>query len=254
MSYKKFSKVKLVGIAGAVPDVIKTNQALNGETSEIQKTAKIVGIKSRQVASDNICTSDLCYSAADKLLNTLKWERDSIDALIFLSQTPDYLLPATSCVLQARLNLSNSCAAFDMSLGCSGYIYGLLVAYSLISANGIRRVLLLVGDTISKVISPHDVPANILFGDAGTATAIEYDENTNDSFITVSTDGSGANSIIIEAGGFRKPKSLQTNTRKPHLKDNVLRSEEELFIDGSAVFSFTLSRVPKSILDLLLLM
>ena len=251
MSYRKFTNIRLAGVSAAVPGNLKTNQEMYGDSHEAKKIAGVVGIKSRYVSSNDVCTSDLCFEAADQLLDKLGWERDSVDALIFLSQTPDYLLPATSCVLQKRLNLSINCAAFDMSLGCSGYIYGLLVAYGLIAPQGIRRVLLLVGDTISKVISPDDMPANILFGDAGTATAIEFDEDAADSFIVVGTDGKGSDSLIIEAGGFRKPKSISTSERKSHVKDKVLRTDEELYMDGSAVFSFTLSQVPGLISNLL---
>lgn len=251
MSYRQFSQIKLRGVAAAIPDQVITNQDLAGNVAEINKTAGVVGINSRHITSEACCTSDLCFAAAEKLLDELGWERGSVDALIFLSQTPDYVLPATSCVLQKRLNLSTHCAAFDMTLGCSGYIYGLLVAHGLIAKNGIRRVLLLVGDTISKVISPEDLPANVLFGDAGTATAIEYDESAVNTYISVGTDGAGATSLIIEAGGFRKPRSTETAIRKAHPKDKVIRSEQELFMDGSAVFSFTLAKVPPLVKDIL---
>lgn len=174
-----------------------------------------------------------------------------MNALIFVSQTPDYVLPATSCVLQNRLGLSTHCAAFDLNLGCSGYIYGLLSAFGLISENGIKRVLLLVGDTVSKMVSPNDIPANILFGDAGTATAIEFDSKAEASYFNLGSDGSGEKSLIVEAGGFRKPASEQTKIRKSHAKDHVIRSDEDLFVDGSAVFSFTLQRVPEIIHQLL---
>lgn len=251
MSYRQFKNIKLVGVSGAVPARSKSNKDIHGDLLEIEKTAEIVGVKSRYVCPDDICASDLCYFAAERLLDEIRWDRDSVDALIFLSQTHDYLLPATSCVLQKKLNLSVTCATFDMSLGCSGYIYGLLVAYSLIAETGIRRVLLLVGDTISKILSPYDMPANVLFGDAGTASAIEFDKDSVDSFITVGTDGAGFSSLIVEVGGFRKQKSTYTGIRKPGPKDKILRSEEELFMDGSAVFSFALSKVTPLVKNLL---
>lgn len=251
MATRIFKDVSIRGVASAVPSNIHSNQDINGSMEEIAKIASTVGIEQRHTATNSICTSDLCYAAANKLLSELNWDRDSVDALIFLSQTPDYTLPATSCILQNRLGLATSCAAFDMSLGCSGYVYGLMTAFGLISGEGIKRVLLLVGDTISKVISPEDVPANILFGDAGTATAIEFDKSAKPSYFTLGTDGSGANSLIIEAGGFRKPSSDLTKISKNHPKDQVMRSEEDLFMDGTAVFSFTLSTIPKAIEELL---
>lgn len=244
MAVRTFHSIAVRGVAAAVPGYTRNNELIEGEQKEIDKLAKLVGVKNRYITTPELCSSDLCYAAAENLLAELAWDKNSVDALIFLSQTPDYILPATSCVLQSRLNLSVNCAAFDMSLGCSGYIYGLLTAYSLISEKGIKRVLLLVGDTISKLISPHDMPANILFGDAGSATAIEFDSTTGSSYFSVGTDGRGAASLIVEAGGFRKESNDETKRRTHHQKDNVLRSKDELFMDGSAVFSFTLTRVP----------
>ncbi len=239
------------GVAASVPDNPISNLVLEKNHDDIGKTSSAVGIDNRYVTSSDICTSDLCLAAANRLLDELGWDRKSVDGLIFLSQTGDYILPATSCVLQYKLGLNSHCLAFDMALGCSGYVYGLLTTFSLIRARGLKRIILLAGDTISKVISPNDMPANVLFGDAGTATAIEFDEEAEDSYFSVGTDGSGYESLIIEAGGFRKPKSNHTNLRKEHNKDKVIRSEEELFMDGSAVFSFALSRVPESIKNLL---
>ncbi len=253
MASRKFENVSIRGIAGAVPESIRTNQDILGDAKEIQKTAKTVGIKQRHIADETLCTSDLCYAAANQLLNDLNWERESVDVLIFLSQTPDYVLPATSCLLQHRLGLSKQCAAFDMVLGCSGYIYGLLNAFSLISETGIKRVLLLVGDTVSKLISPDDVASNVLFGDAGTATAIEWDAKAEPSYFVLGTDGGGANALMIEAGGFRKPTTEVTRARKRHPKDNIIRSEEELFMDGATVFGFTLSCVPQTVNTLMTL-
>lgn len=251
MAIRTFNNIAVRGIAASVPEGTRTNESLSGDMREIRKTSSTVGIDYRHVADENTCTSDLCFEAATQLLQDLSWDKQSVDAVIFLSQTPDYILPATSCILQHKLGLSTNCIAFDMSLGCSGYIYGLLTAFGLVSKNQVKRVLLLVGDTISKVISPHDMPANVLFGDAGTATAIEYDETASTSTFVLGTDGSGAESLIIEGGGFRKPSSSATRVRKEHAKDHVLRTEEELFMDGSAVFSFTLSRVPESVDKLL---
>lgn len=251
MASRIFEKVAIRGISASVPDKILRNETISGDKAEVHKVAKTIGILKRHIADATLCTSDLCYEAANQLLKHLDWEKNSVDALIFVSQTPDYVLPATSCVLQNRLGLSTHCATFDINLGCSGYIYGLLSAFSLISETGIKRVLLLVGDTVSKMVSPNDIPANILFGDAGTATAIEFDSEAEASYFILGTDGSGEKSLIVEAGGFRKPTSEQTKIRKNHPKDQIIRSDEELFIDGSAVFSFTLQRVPETIHHLL---
>lgn len=244
MGFRKLQHARVVGVAAAVPDNVRSNDDLEGDPVEIARTAKLCGIEARYVAPDGMCASDLCQRAAEDLLKGIGWKRDSIDLLIFLSQTPDYVVPATSCVLQHRLGLSPQCAAFDMSLGCSGYLYGLMVAFGMVAPQGIRRVLLLVGDTPSKMVSPHDVAANVLFGDAGSATAIEYDESAGESYFVAGTDGVGGRSLIIPAGGFRTPCNADTARRKPHPVDRVLRSEEDLYMDGSAVFSLTLNHVP----------
>ncbi len=138
-----------------------------------------------------------------KIKNELGWEPDSVDALIFVSQTPDYLLPATSCTLHRRLGLSKHCMAFDIILGCSGYVYGLFVACRLVAGVGVRRLLLLVGDTITRIVSPQDRSSAMLFGDAGTATAIERNESAGEMLFELGTDGSGQNELIVPAGGFR---------------------------------------------------
>ena len=201
------------------------------------------------MVSAGVCTSDLCEAAARKLLAALNWTPDSVDALIFVSQTPDYLLPATSCSLHGRLRLSKQCAAFDLNLGCSGYVYGLWIASQLV-VGGLKRVLLLVGDTISRIVSPLDRSAVPLFGDAGTATALERDENNMPWVFELGTDGSGQEHLIVPAGGFRHPRTSTTSLRTKREGGNI-RSDEDLFMDGAEVFSFTLKVVPplfKSIL------
>lgn len=244
MGYRQFRHARIVGVSAAVPRNVRLNEDLAGDPMEVGRTTRLCGIEARHVAPYEVCASDLCFTAANDLLDGIGWARDSVDMLIFLSQTPDYVVPATSCVLQHRLGLSSHCASFDMSLGCSGYIYGLMVAFGMVAPTGIRRVLLLVGDTPSKLISPHDIPANVLFGDAGTATAIEYHQDTGDSFFFAGTNGTGSKSLIIPAGGFRTPRNSESSVRRPHPGDQVLRSDEELYMDGSAVFSLTLNHVP----------
>src|SRR5437868_13008958 len=129
MGYRRFEHARIAGVSAAVPSQVRLNDDLPGDSTEIGRTAKLCGIEARHVAPDGVCASDLCFTAANHLLDGLGWARESIDMLIFLSQTPDYIVPATSCVLQHRLGLSQRCASFDMSLGCSGYIYGLMVAF-----------------------------------------------------------------------------------------------------------------------------
>ena len=203
--------------------------------------SKMTGIQSRPVTDDQTCTSDLCYCAAEKLLASLDVSPDSIDALIFISQTPDYILPPTSHILQARLGLATDAAVFDVNLGCSGYTYGLWLASSLLQGQ-INRVLLLVGDTCSKFTSDQDRSTFPLFGDAAAATIIEKDNEAGSAHFVLGSDGAGGENLIIKAGGFRDPR------RGPALEriegtDGNSRRDDELFMNGQEVFTFTLKRV-----------
>jgi 3-oxoacyl-[acyl-carrier-protein] synthase-3 len=175
------------------------------------------------------------------LLDELGWERESIEALILVTQTPDHFMPATSCILQSRLGLSKRCAAFDVNQSCAGYVYGLWIASSL--TRSCRRVLLLVGDTISRVVSPQDRTVTSLFGDAGTATALEQDETAPPMTFELGSDGSGACNLTVPAGAFRIPSTAATRERTERDGGN-LRADADLFMDGAEVFTFALREAP----------
>ncbi|HHR5883327.1 TPA: ketoacyl-ACP synthase III [Providencia alcalifaciens] len=225
------NNVKIKGISSTVPsnEVNNTDFVQFYGEKETLKLIDSIGVKHRFITSDEIKSSDLCFDAANRLIDTLAWDRNEIGAVIFVSQTPDYQLPATACILQNKLGLSNHTLAFDINMGCSGYIYGLQVASSLVS-NGIKKVLLLVGDTISKLIKKGDRSTELLFGDAGSATAIEYDEKNTITF-ELGSDGSGWENIVA-----------RQQIVSPTLNGN---NYAYLEMNGSEVFSFTLSRVPK---------
>ena len=202
-----FENISIKGLVSCFPKRRVENVSLYatfGE-NEINKMSKMTGIQSRPVTDDETCTSDLCYCAANKLLASLEISPDSIDALIFISQTPDYILPPTSYVLHERLGLSSEAAVFDVNLGCSGYTYGLWLASSLLQGQ-IRRVLLLVGDTCSKFTSDQDRSTFPLFGDAAAATIVEKDSNSGPAQFVMGSDGAGASNLIIKAGGVRDPR------------------------------------------------
>jgi 3-oxoacyl-[acyl-carrier-protein] synthase-3 len=204
------------------------------EASEIRKITTMAGIKSRRVADDDVCTSDLCTAAGQALLKRLDWDPATVDAVILVTQTPDYVMPSTSCVIQRRLGIPDTCAAFDVGLGCSAYVYGLWLANSLLASGGCRRVLLLTGETPSKFVDPKDRTTALLFGDAGSATALEAaDEGreTSHAYYVMMSDGGGANHLIIPGGMFRN--------RFPEA-----RSEYCVHMDGVQVFDFTRTRVP----------
>jgi 3-oxoacyl-[acyl-carrier-protein] synthase-3 len=205
------------------------------------------GVERKRKAPADTCTSDLCIAAAEQLIKDLQWNKEDIDILIFVSQTPDYVLPATACVIQERLGLSTDCYAMDISLGCSGWVYGLQVVSSLLqSLDKKGKALLLVGDTILKFCSETDKSTYPLFGDAGTATALEYNENTGEMYFDMHTDGSGYKAIIIEDGGFRKQvteSSFAMHNRGEGISSNNL----QLSLDGMDVFSFGIQRAPQSV-------
>ncbi|MEN6314691.1 MAG: ketoacyl-ACP synthase III [Clostridiaceae bacterium] len=231
------SNVEIKGVACAVPERIVKNEDYNsvfGEES-VQKFINVTGVRTRHVALDEQCTSDLCYVAATRLMEKLNWERSSIDALILITQTPDFAVPATACVLQHRLGLSEDCIAFDVNLGCSAYVYGIWLAATMISNRNLNRVLLLVGDTSNFGINQNDSATAMIFGDGGTATALEKSEGKDIKYF-LKTKGSGYKYIMVPSGHARSRSKIAADA-----------SEYELAMDGSAVFSFTISDVPRSV-------
>jgi 3-oxoacyl-[acyl-carrier-protein] synthase-3 len=243
MAKGEIAGVRIAGIASAVP--IQAHGLENLEFIDPEQALKIsanVGVKTRRIAPPSVCASDLCYAAAARLMRDLDWAPGEIAGLIFITQTPDYPLPATSHVLQARLGLPTSCYVFDINLGCSGFVYGLWIAASLMQ-NVKGKTLLLVGDTASRPISPQDQSVAPLFGDAGTATALEPSADATPMFFELGADGSGAQSLIIPAGGCRHPRDASTSVRTLREGQNI-RSDEDVFMDGAEVFTFTLQRVP----------
>jgi len=239
--------VRAAGIASAVPESVMTPRetaVLAGvEPADADKIGVSTGVLRRHVAPPWMCTSDMCFAAAEKLLGDLGWERDSVDVLIFVSQTPDYRLPATSCVLHQRLGLSKECAALDVSLGCSGYIYGLWLLSTLVASGQARRALLLVGETASVGSAPTDRAVVFLFGDAGTATALERDDSAPPMHFNLGTDGSGHPFIMVPGGAFRNPPTAETLQRTP-CEDGVERCALDGRMNGPEVFAFTLREVP----------
>ncbi len=231
------NNVEIKGIACAVPNNIKRSEEyynIFGEES-VRKFVNMTGVKKRHVALDEQCASDLCYAAATKLLSKLDWEPSSIDALVMITQTPDYAVPATACVLQHRLGLSENCIAFDVNLGCSAYVYGVWLAATMISTPNVSRVLLLCGDTSNFGINQNDSATAMIFGDGGTATALEKSVGKSMKYF-LNTKGSGFKNIMVPAGHARSRS-----------KTNLEGSEYELAMNGSDVFSFTISDVPRTL-------
>ena len=251
MANFSIKNVAIKGISACVPKNIESNINYPYLTcDEIEKFISATGVEQRRIAPPDVCASDLCHVAADKLLNDLQWDRNSIDVLVFVSQTPDYLLPTTSTILQDRLNLSTQCVCFDIPLGCSGYVYGLSVITAMMSASGLKRGLLLVGDTLSKLVSPTDKSTAPLFGDGGTATALEIGETESPMLFNLGTDGAGYKAIIIPDGGCRNLAKTASFISKTY-EEGVERNDYQMALDGMEVFSFGITQAPKTVNSLL---
>ena len=248
MSIATYSNVGISGISGIVPRAVVENHHFTDifTVQELENTIKTTGITQRRIVEESICSSDLCYEAAEQLITEMSIDRASIDLLIFLSQTPDYRQPATAPLLQHRLGLSKATGAFDINLACSGYVYGLATSFAFASQHGLKRILLLVGETMSKMISRKDRATSLLFGDGGTATLIEKGDKFGSSYFSLNSDGSGEDALKIPGGGYRHPSSPHTLKEKTY-EDGSLRSDEQLFMDGIEVFNFTMREIPRDI-------
>jgi 3-oxoacyl-[acyl-carrier-protein] synthase-3 len=248
MAFLSIPGVEIKGIATCVPKEVKTVKNSAGLTEdEAFKLSNSTGIYERRVAAAAITTSDLCQAAAEKLIAALNWNKEDIDALVFVTQTPDYQLPATAPILQHKLGLGQQCLALDISLGCSGYIYGLSVIAALVSAGKIKKALLLVGDTISKICSVTDKSTYPLFGDAGTATALGYNEHAPAIKFNLQSDGEGYKAIIVNDGGARSPYSSGSAV----YNQATFRNGAQLVLEGMDIFSFGISKGPEVVKNLL---
>ncbi len=251
MATIKFHDVGIRAISACVPREIARNRDLVDliPAEEIEKTIQNIGIEERRIADKDVCSSDLCFKAARKLMDDNDIAPESIQALIFVSQTPDYHQPATAPILQDRLGLPKTTLAFDVNLACSGYVYGLSIAYSFAMQSGVDRVLLLVGETMSKIVSRHDKVNTPLFGDAGTATLIEKGEY-GEAMFSLNADGSGAEVMMVPYGGFRNP-SCEEGLMEVTDEAGDRRTGEQFRMDGMDVFNFGMREEPKDIKKLL---
>jgi 3-oxoacyl-[acyl-carrier-protein] synthase-3 len=233
MSRSSIEGFRIAGVATCVPARVENNLAddLGFDPDEVRKVVQMAGVRERRVVEPGVTSADLCFEAAESLLERLGWERESVTGLIFVTQSPDYFLPSTACLLHLWLGLSDECAAFDLGLGCSGYPYGLYLAASMLRAGGHQRILMLHGETPSRFVAPDDQATRLLFSDAGSATALELVPDAPAQHFCLNTDGSGYAGLIIRGGAFR---------------DRTPADPRELFLrmDGAGIFNFTIKRVP----------
>ena len=250
MAIFTFEKVGITALAACVPRHIVDNYKYDLDVwpeDEVRQVVDKVGVFERRFADENTCSSDLCYAAAERLFEDNQIDREEIDLLVFLSQTPDYRMPATSILLQDRLGLPMSTMAFDISLGCSGFISALSIVYAMMQNHGFRKALLLDGETRSKVYSRKDRREAFIFGDAGVAALIERDERFGTSHFSINSDGSRGNLIMIPGGGYRKMSSVETLRERVVDKYGNIRTDEQGYMNGADVFNFVIVEVPKDI-------
>lgn len=237
--------VKLETLSAIIAgNCVPIEERLKGIVSakKITRLKQSIGFEAFSVADENTCTSDFCVVAAEKIFESVNISRQEIGALIFVTQTPDYVLPATSYILQQRLNLPREIATFDVGLGCSGFVYGLYIGASLLQNLPSDKVLLLCGDTDTKNIFHDDVNGLSIFGDAGTAAVISK-SNGQQMYFNLQTFGEFADSIIMRRGAYRNPLIVNRNTL--NLRENFGE------MDGAAVLDFSIKYVPPNITALM---
>ena len=235
------------------PDTV-TNEQLAKEYPEwdLDGIFAKTGVRARRICSTDHTALDMAEKATQILLNRNSGFSGKIDYLIYCTQSPDHFLPSGACILQSRLNLSINTAAFDFNLGCSGYIYGLALSKSLIVSEMAKNILLVTGDVYSRYIHPADRTNRVLFGDAASATLVVSEKNGGKGLgnFLLRTDGKGAKNLIVPAGALRLPSSIETAVETT---DSVgcVRSQDNLFMDGTEIFTFAMLRVPQILKELL---
>ena len=249
MAIIQYEGVGIAAMSAAVPRQVIINREYTDVFSQEEANAIVdkTGIEQRRFADANTCSSDLCFAAAEKLFEDNHINREEVDILVFISQTPDYRMPATSVTLQHRLGLPKSTIAFDINLGCSAFLYGLSVVYGMMERSNLKKALLLDGETRSKVYSPRDRRSAFLFGDGGIAALIERDAKYGRSTFSLNSDGSRADLIMIPAGGYRKMSSMETVVERVVDEYGNMRSEEQGYMRGGDVFNFVIREIPRDI-------
>lgn len=252
MAFLKVENVAIRGISACVPPKVEENRDIPFYTQEeAEKVIDSTGVERKHIVSDGITASDLCLKACEKLLDELGWERESIDLICNVTQTSDYTNHPNVFVLHEKLGLKNDCMSLDLYHGCPGWVIGLSSVASLVSHGTIKRALLLDGDNITSVQYGQDRESRPLFGDAGTATAIEFDENATPMFFQTGTNSVDGVALIHKKGGMREPHTLKSYQQELGMLSGELSTEGvEDLMDGMSVFSFGITMPPKSLKQL----
>lgn len=251
MAFWNIKNVSLRGVTGTVPNhPMKSAELPIFNQEEADTFDKTVGILSRYIAPEDVCASDLCQDAGERLLAAMGWEKETIDVLLFVSVTGDYKTPPTSAILQDRMGLPNATFVLDVPMGCCGCIYGITVAGNLLSAGTAKRALVLVGDTAMRMGSTKDKSRMPLFGDSGTAMALEFDPSAEDIVIEMNTLGSGYQALMTPHGGYRHPVTKESFEYED-FGNGIIRAPKDALINGMDVFSFAISKPPISVKNMM---
>lgn len=251
MACFKFENVGIRAISATVPkNIIKTKELTDFPLEAIEKFIETTGVEERRFTDINQCTSDLCFNSANQIFDMTDISKDDIDVLLFISQTPDYKTPGTSAILQDRLGLPKSILTYDLNMACQGFLYGLFFAETLLQLPNIQNVLILAGDTLSKVVSPKDKSTGMLLGDGGIAAVISRGEEYKPIYHSVNCDGANWKMVYIPAGGYRIPSSSDS-MKNEKFEDGSVRNKEQLIMEGMDVFSYAITKLPKDVKSLL---
>jgi 3-oxoacyl-[acyl-carrier-protein] synthase-3 len=252
MAFLSIPNVAIKGMSACVPSCIEENKDVPLYTpEEAEKVIETTGVERKHIVTDSQTASDLCFRACEELLEKLSWERDSIDLICNVTQTSDYINHPNVFVLHDKLGLKNDCMSLDLYHGCPGWVVGLSTVASLMSHGSIKRALLLDGDNISSLQYGQDREGRPLFGDCGTATALEYDESASPMYFQTGTNSKDGEALIRKKGGFRQPYTLEEYQQEIGMRSGELSTDGiEDLMDGMSVFSFGISTPPKSIKQL----
>lgn len=241
-------KSYIKAISYYLPEKVVTNEELVNEFPEwtVEKIASKIGVSERHIAADDETAGDMALKAAEKLFTEHSIDRSTIDMVVLCTQSPDYFLPSTACIIQGKLGLKERCGSFDINLGCSGYEYGLAIAKGFIAAGISFNILLLTAETYNKHIHPCDKGNRTIFGDAATATLISTEGFAHIGEFILGSDGNGADMLIHKTGGWRQHKPANNYVQD---EDQNIYSSDHLFMDGKAIFDFTANAVPVLVED-----
>ena len=234
--------IKISKIEYYLPEIILTNKQLEEEFPDwsSEKIEEKVGIRQRHIAGENETVLDLAVKSSEKVFKN--YDREKVDFILFCTQSPDYFLPTTACLLQDRLALRKNIGALDFNLGCSGFVYGLAMANGLLQSKIAKSILLVTSETYSKHLNKEDKGNRSIFGDASASCIVELDEDSAAMKFVLGTDGSGAENLIVKKGGFKKDYSINENTAFP---------PENLYMNGPEIFNFTIENIPGLVNDTL---